>query len=185
MKRHSRSLVGLIREFFGGTDMTLVGAEIGVWRGHTSQALLSSFPNLFLHCVDPWEGGGEHATMPKTVEEMIAARQEFWRLTDFADKRRFTYRNTSRDAAKILADGSFDFCFIDGEHIYDSVREDIFLWHPKVRSGGLLCGHDYNGVGDRRGSGVKFGVKRAVDEFALENGYEVGVAPNLIWWWRK
>ena len=33
--------------------------------------------------------------------------------------------------------------YIDGAHDYDSVLQDIELYYPKIKSGGLICGHDY------------------------------------------
>lgn len=49
----------------------------------------------------------------------------------------------SVNAAKHQADGSLDFVFIDADHTYESVLADIDAWLPKVRSGGILAGHDY------------------------------------------
>ncbi len=178
-QRHTRSLVRLIRNTVG---CPLVGAEIGVWRGHTSFALLQSFPLLRLFAVDPWDLGGGHTTMPKTVAELQAGKQEFLGLTEFAADRRVILQMTSRDATYHVVDNSLDFVFIDGEHLYQNVKDDLILWHPKVRVGGLFCGHDYNGKGDNGGG---FGVRRAVDEFAQANTYQVCVAPGLIWYWMK
>lgn len=45
-------------------------------------------------------------------------------------------------ASKIIADQSLDLVFIDANHA--KVRDDIIAWFPKVRVGGLLCGHDYS-----------------------------------------
>jgi predicted O-methyltransferase YrrM len=36
-----------------------------------------------------------------------------------------------------------DVLFVDGEHDYDSVYWDTFLWSPHVKQGGLLVFHDY------------------------------------------
>jgi hypothetical protein len=34
--------------------------------------------------------------------------------------------------------------FIDLNHSYESVKEDIALWLPKVKKGGYLAGDDYH-----------------------------------------
>jgi hypothetical protein len=70
---------------------------------------------------------------------------------------------TSDEAARAIPDGTLDFVYLDARHDYASVVEDIGLWYPKVKPGGVLSGHDYmeqEKIGD-----TLFGVKRAVDEF--------------------
>jgi hypothetical protein len=72
-------------------------------------------------------------------------------------------RMTSDEAAREIPDGTLDFVYLDARHDYESVKEDIALWYPKVKAGGVLAGHDYMDqemIGD-----TMFGVKRAVDEF--------------------
>ena len=52
-------------------------------------------------------------------------------------------RMTSLDAAPHFPDGSFDFVYIDANHTEKHVSADIAVWWPKIRLGGILCGHDY------------------------------------------
>jgi predicted O-methyltransferase YrrM len=65
------------------------------------------------------------------------------------------------EAADFVQDDSLGFVFIDADHSYDSAIDDIKNWEPKVRSGGLVCGHDthfpevYRAVRDYYGSRVK------------------------------
>jgi predicted O-methyltransferase YrrM len=64
---------------------------------------------------------------------------------------------------KFFPNGYFDFIYIDADHSYNGVREDIKVWTPLVKEGGLIGGHDYGRV---RWPGVKL----AVDEkFGEEN----------------
>lgn len=48
------------------------------------------------------------------------------------------------DASKVLSSNLFDIIFIDGEHDYDSVKQDISLSLPLLSDNGILCGHDYS-----------------------------------------
>ena len=50
----------------------------------------------------------------------------------------------SEDVSKNYEDESISFCFIDAAHDYDSVKNDILTWLPKVKVGGVLAGHDYD-----------------------------------------
>lgn len=49
---------------------------------------------------------------------------------------------SSRDASSFIDDGFADIVYIDACHDYPSVKQDIDLWLPKVRHGGIICGHD-------------------------------------------
>jgi len=90
---------------------------------------------------------------------------------------------SSEKAAQIFAnfvkkyspDGFFDLVFIDANHSYKSVKQDIILWEPLLKKGGLLTGHDYYGGPDARNPGVK----KAVDEIiGAEN---INVLPDVMW----
>jgi predicted O-methyltransferase YrrM len=48
----------------------------------------------------------------------------------------------SYDAAVNFANDFFDVIFIDGDHYYDGIKKDIILYYPKLKSGGIMCGHD-------------------------------------------
>jgi hypothetical protein len=47
--------------------------------------------------------------------------------------------------------------------LYQEVKNDIAAWYPKVRTNGLLCGHDFN----------MDGVNKAVREFASEPSRDI------------
>jgi hypothetical protein len=52
-------------------------------------------------------------------------------------------RASSEIASNMFQDESLDFVYIDANHAYDFVKQDIELWYPKVKKGGYLWGHDY------------------------------------------
>jgi hypothetical protein len=47
---------------------------------------------------------------------------------------------SSGEAAKVIIDGSMDLVFLDADHGYQAVHDDIRLWLPKIKPGGILCG---------------------------------------------
>ena len=71
-----------------------------------------------------------------------------------------------------------DFVFLDGNHAPPQVVKDLIAWWPKVKVGGVYCGHDYGGYGDRHG---RYGVKKGVNAFALEHGLGVQVREGNVW----
>jgi len=76
---------------------------------------------------------------------------------------------------------NIDMVFIDADHSYEGVHNDILKWLPKVKSGGIISGHDYglNPAGVNRFPGVD----RAVHELLGEENIKTG--PDLVWWTEK
>lgn len=82
-------------------------------------------------------------------------------------------RMSTAQAAPLFAYQSVDIVFVDADHSYEGVREDIRLWQPKVAPGGWLGGHDYQNIDPRFG-----GVDRAVNELFPR----VETDLNYTWW---
>lgn len=124
-----------------------IGVEVGVQRGIFSECILRRSKLRVLYSVDTW------ATKIAGEKEYLEARQ---RLEQFGT-RSVMLRTTSLEAAKSFVVNTLDFVYIDADHSYESVRDDMAAWWPKVRGGGILAGHDYDSHTP--------GVIRAVDEF--------------------
>jgi len=128
----------------------VIGAEIGVFRGNLSYQLLSLMPNLTLYMVDRWcpyrEGewirrgyiaGGTHEVFEKWEAETREKVKGF-------GNRAIIIKSESLVAADKFPLDFFDFVFIDAIHVGNYVAMDINSWGPRVKPGGLICGHDYN-----------------------------------------
>ena len=61
------------------------------------------------------------------------------------DKSLRVLRLRSIEASKLFPDNYFNLVYIDADHTYPSVTEDITAWLPKVKVGGAITGHDYGG----------------------------------------
>ncbi len=184
MGRHTKHLIQLIREVVGEPK---IGAEIGVWKGEGSANLLREFPAMTLIMVDPFkayppESVSQGNMSKKNQEQFHRVAGKAIRNTAFAADRRILMVAPSHLAVGVIHPESLDFVFIDGDHLYDWVRNDISYWSDKVRTGGLVSGHDYGGPGDREG---RYGVKRAVDEWGKLRNIEIGIRPRTVWWYRK
>ncbi len=172
--RHA-ALIRWLRRLSG----PLVGAEVGVFDGRTSEALLRTFPDLRLWMVDRWKPYAGRSTIGDQTAEALERAMEtarFW--TQFAKDRRRFLREGSPAAANRFADRSLSFAFIDANHLYEAVCADMAAWWCKIRPGGLLTGHDYGKGRDAEGI---WGVKRAVDEFADSGSHQLELGADGTW----
>jgi hypothetical protein len=81
-------------------------------------------------------------------------------------------RDFSVEGSTRFEDGYFDFIYIDAAHDYDSVKDDLEAWWPKLQDGGIFSGHDYF-PDTRIWRGKACGVYQAVNEFAEKMGTQV------------
>lgn len=134
--------------------------ELGTFRGRSAVAILDN-SDAHLWCVDTWNYKICTEKTLRIFEHNIIGQED--RVT--------IMQMTTHKAARELAGKQFDMVFLDAAHAYHMVKQDILDWLPLVKSGGLLCGHDY---------GTKsVGVAQAVDE--LISHFEVY---ESIWWRR-
>mgnify|MGYP003685889429 CR=1 FL=1 len=52
-------------------------------------------------------------------------------------------KKTSTDASIDIKDNFLDWVYIDGDHRFKHVLNDLTLWYNKVKKGGIIAGHDY------------------------------------------
>ena len=137
--------------------------EIGAWKGksvcYAAVEIINSGKNIKIDSVDTWEGSpGEPVLMNDESVINGTLYDEFIKNIEPVKSIVTPIKNTSVEAAKLYADNSLFFVFIDGSHLYESVREDILAWLPKVKPGGFIGGHDIDQTEEFNG------VRRAVDE---------------------
>lgn len=173
----------ILRKYGPAGRGRLKGAEIGVWKGDHAAAILEALQPAELILVDPWEPDEQYSDW--NLKRYGRPKWSRWRRTDWnglyrAVVRRFAdrpevriHRMPSAQAERIIKPGRIDFVYIDGNHSYQAVREDVRLWWRMVRPGGILGGHDYH---DRQP-----GVIRAVDEMAAALGLRLH-HEQKDWW---
>jgi hypothetical protein len=118
------------------------GAEIGVAGGLYSEQLCQGNSRLRLTCVDQWT---HYAGYPQRYINFIIADEQKARdrLAPYGCQ---IIKKASIEAARDVPDRSLDFIYIDADHRFEYVVMDLFFWTPKVRSGGIIAGHDYENV---------------------------------------
>lgn len=134
-----------------------IGAEIGVQKGIFSGQILKHW-NGKLMCVDIWDNPEDFNDAKKLLSPDAVLIKGY-----------------SKNVAESIEDESLDFVYIDADHRYVNVVEDINAWFGKVRKGGIISGHDYCRYLDY------FGVIEAVDEFCTNHGYEIKLTTDDYW----
>ena len=180
--------------------------EVGVFKAQFSKHLLENWGGI-LWMVDPWRAfeEGEGYVDASNHKQHQTAYLEAMQNIEGYESRAFMLRGLSSDMASRFEDGSLDLVYIDGNHAYEWVKEDIELWWPKLRKGGVLTGHDYldmdwdsgtfadNGkdkhiwmTGSEHEEHIYaglFGVNPAVDEFVEREGLELTLTSEWLGSW--
>lgn len=169
--RISRHLLGPPRErLLRMLPRNAVCAEIGVWKGGFSEQILRIANPRELHLVDPWTFQPKFAnrmyggSVAKSSEDMELIFQGV--VDRFKHKENVTiHRGYSDEVLRGFPDKYFDWVYVDGNHYYDYVIEDLRLSYTKIKPGGLLCGDDYLWEQD----GI-YHIRDAVADFVQEQG---------------
>jgi len=164
---------------FNGDNIKFV--EVGAWKGKSvafmAVEIINSGKKIEFHVVDPWLVE-KSAAAAAGIDPSKTNYDEF---LDPAIKKEYnvegedqlyrdyirniepvkdvikSHRMPSLDAVNLFEDESIDFIFLDGDHSYEYVKQELHAWYPKVKPGGVIAGHDY--------IELTCGVKQAVDEF--------------------
>ena len=60
------------------------------------------------------------------------------------NKNIYVVKSTTKDFLETISNDVLDCVYIDADHAYDAVKLDLELSYLKVKSGGFICGHDYD-----------------------------------------
>lgn len=173
--------------------------EVGTWKGASAVTMAKAARELGLdtkiYCVDTWLGSLEfqenERKYGKTWDRMLkhGYPQVYYQflsniihegVVDMIE----AVPMVSRDAAPFVPEA--ELIYIDANHYYQAVLEDIWAFWAKLKPGGVIFGDDYfltTSAG--RPDGYEAGVKKAVDEVAQDAELEVEVRYNNFWILRK
>ncbi len=158
-----------LMELARGLKEKSIAVEIGSYIGASSLMIARGLPkNSRLVCIDTWqndamtEGNWDSFEVFKKNTSKVSHKIDPWRMT-------------SVEAGKVFNE-EIDFVFIDGDHSYEGVKQDVEIWFPRLKSGGIIAMHDIEWAE---------GVKRVVVEDVMPNIAREGRLPNLFWGWKK
>ncbi len=159
------------------------GAEIGVWTGEFSEQICQANPGVQLLCVDPW-------LKYKDYNEKKNNQGRLDEAYNIATHRLAPYhcvlrRMTSLEAAATVPDGFLDFVYIDGNHDKAFVDQDLAAWYPKIRSGGIMSGHDYEISKKSKWIDVPEAVNEFTSAYQIDPWYVLAGDKHPSFYWVK
>lgn len=137
-----------------------VCVELGSWQGASAIPVARAIRRWrgTMTCVDTW--GGQIVETHGTPWMLLHCVRNLIASGVSGNVRLIP--TTSQDAAAWWTD-PIDWLYIDADHSYEAVRDDLRAWVPHVKPGGIILGDDY-------GHHSFPGVKRAWDEFEQTHG---------------
>jgi len=183
---HPDDDLGLPKGWFDADDISIyqklvesipnsgILVEVGVWQGRSlcSVADLIKEKNLDVYAVDTFKGSESALDIAHDCDGRL--REVFENnLKEFQIANYITViPNNSVSAAKEFTKQA-DLVFIDADHTPEHVQADIRAWLPKVKTEGILAGHDYQWVKDM------------VHEELESLGYNIETDKKNFWWVNK
>jgi lipopolysaccharide biosynthesis glycosyltransferase len=148
-------------------------AELGIFKGDFSKIILEKLlpSELFLVDIFPenmcsGDKDGNNIVFLNLSEMYDQILKEF---KDFDNVK--IVRSYTLDFLNSLEDEYLDAVYIDADHTYEAVKKDLELSFRKVKTGGIIMGHDY--------SDIMFpDVVKAVDEFCNNMGLQISYLTN-------
>lgn len=124
--------------------------EIGSFKGRSSSYFATLIANgenpIVFFCVDTWQGSEEHQKGASAEDKDVVNGtlfETFIKNMEPVKGYYFCLKFPSLEAADIFVENELDAVFIDAAHDYENVKADILAWLPKIKSGGIISGHDY------------------------------------------
>jgi len=155
------------------------GAEIGVLDGKYSKWLCYKVKLHKLFLVDPYYAYDAYSENRTKKDLNNFEKDAKKRLLNDKNCNVEFIKKFSMEAVKDIEDESLDFVFIDANHDYEWVKEDIYEWSKKVKKGGIVSGHDYSRYHFK-------GVVRAVDEYIEKNNISpLFLIGHKVWFYVK
>jgi hypothetical protein len=150
-----------------------VGAEIGVYKGEFSEKFCRAGLKLF--AVDPWREylGFRHPRGQRRLDEQYEDTKRL--LSPYENCT--IIRKASMEAAENFKDNSLDFVYIDANHEFRYIAEDLYEWSRKIKKGGVVSGHDYFYTKSGSGLGhwhVAYVLKAYIGAYNIPNWYLIG-----------
>lgn len=162
--------------------LTGVGVEVGTHLADYAKIILDNWAGRCLYCVDPWKNPPGYESQAKFLWGEGTREDHYQKaklsLRPYGHRARML-RCVSEDAANIIQDSTLDFVYLDGDHSYEAVYSDLNWWWPKLKSGGVMLGHDIICPGEKDEENWGRFIQPAVFDFARPRALKVELVIEL------
>lgn len=155
-----------------------IGVELGVAFGGHSEAILKNTDVKKLYGVDPYRNLTDYQ------DPLNLPQKDFDSMYRFVQKRMRPFGTRYKHIRRLSYEAlpfvpcNLDFIYIDANHSYEGVTEDIRTWFSKISDGGIISGHDYGHPNFQ-------GVKKAIDEYFNRFSLKINFDKSGVWWVKK
>jgi hypothetical protein len=161
------------------------GCEVGVYLAGNAVQILVNNPTIKLYLVDSYNRKLWFSNANYKYKPAEAYKKAWKKLKRFEQKYGLDYKfmvKSSKRASRQFSDNELDFVYIDANHDYEHVKNDLELWAPKVRIGGMISGHDYDKYSMNHFDGVVRAVDRFVKKYRIKPVYFTTDKPGSFFW---
>lgn len=147
-------------------EQNLIIAELGVFEGDFSKKIKNICNPKELYLVDLFHGNFGSGDKDGKNYHFVQLENEMTKLMDFFNKDENVkiIKSSTLDFLNKIDDNYLDLVYIDADHSYNSVLNDLRLSYVKVKKNGFICGHDYV-LGTE--------AEKAVNDFCKEVNLEI------------
>jgi len=135
-----------LRDLIADLPNNFVMAEIGCYAGEATTFFAVKASKIY--AIDPWEDYTDKSTLISSAQgyeniiNMNGVEEEFDKVMAIHPNI-VKLKGLSNLIVKEIPDCFLDVVYVDGNHSYNNVLEDIRLWIPKLKPDGIISGHDY------------------------------------------
>ena len=172
IKFFPRESTKFVKEYFQNKKINVI--EVGTFFGENANSLNKELNIEKLFLIDPYKSYSEYKNSEndKTNVLLDKAKQNAHKINNKGNEVWIEKMSSEVNKEDIISFFPIQFIYIDGNHEYEFVKEDLIKFYNILQVGGILAGHDIE----------YHGVSKAVIEFVKENNLEIQFGDRRDWW---
>jgi len=169
--KNPREAIKFAKIYFKLNPITAI--EVGVFEGENAKSILKNLNIDRIFLIDPYKKYDDYKKEGNCINIVKAKQKAFKRLKRFSNKIIWILDYSSNASKEIKR--KVDFVYIDGNHKYKYVKDDLENYWKLIKNGGIMSGHDIQCLD----------VSKAVIEFCNKNKLELNIGDRRDWWIKK